>query len=321
LNILPEHYRHVAVELLGAICDVLGEAATPPICAAWNEAYWFLAETLIARESTVYSDRASRPGGWRGWRDFVVESVTLESLIIRSFVLVPKDGDLVLPHRPGQYLGLLAEIPDHGSVRRNYSISCGPNPRSYRITVKREAPEGLPAGIVSNWLHDRVGVGEALKIAPPAGDFFLDLNHSAPVVLVSGGVGLTPLMSMLEAIAASTPQRSTWYIHGALNGHVHAMAARVRALAQQAPGVRYRTFYEKPRAEDRLGHTHDEVGIIKAEWLTRHTPLREAVYFLCGPKPFLRALVGGLLGRGVPAERVRYEFFGPTDEILAAAAV
>ena len=274
LHILPEHYRYVAAELLGAMRDVLGEAATPPVCNAWSEAYWFLADLLISREAAIYDESSSRPGGWKGWRDFAVEAVKQESSIIRSFTLAPADGKPVLSHRPGQYLGLLAQLPKLGTVKRNYSISCGPNHRAYRITVKRETAEGKPPGIFSNWLHDQIKAGDTLKAAPPAGDFFLDISQPAPVVLVSGGVGLTPMISMLEAIAALTPTRPAWYIHGALNGRVHAMREWVRALAEKAPGIRIRIFYEKPHPQDQLGETHDEVGMISAGWLARQTPLR-----------------------------------------------
>src|SRR6195952_792023 len=159
LNILPEHYPYVADALLAAIGDVLGDAATAEICAAWGEAYWFLAELLIGREATIYRDLSAKPGGWNGWRDFVVESVAQESEMISSFVLAPVDGGPVLRHRPGQYLGFLFNLPGHGVLKRNYSISCAPNDRSYRITVKREGQPGEPAGIVSNWLHDQVGSG------------------------------------------------------------------------------------------------------------------------------------------------------------------
>jgi nitric oxide dioxygenase len=209
LNILPEHYPYVADALLGAIGDVLGEAATPEICAAWGEAYWFLAELLIGREATIYRDLSAQPGGWNGWRDFVVESVTRESEMIRSFVLAPVDGGPVLRHQPGQYLGFLFNLPGHGVLKRNYSISCAPNDRAYRITVKREGRADEPAGIVSNWLHDHARYGTVLRAAPPAGDFFLDQTSNAPVVLVSGGVGLTPMMSMLETITAATPETFT----------------------------------------------------------------------------------------------------------------
>lgn len=315
LSILPEHYPYVADALLGAIGDVLGEAATPEICAAWGEAYWFLAELLIGREATIYRDLATKPGGWNGWRDFVVESVSQESETIRSFILVPVDGGPVLRHQPGQYLGFLFNLPSQGVLERNYSISCAPNERAYRITVKREGRADQPAGIVSNWLHDHARYGTVLRAAPPAGDFFLDQASNAPVVLVSGGVGLTPMISMLETIAAATPERPTWYVHGALHGRVHAMRDHVRALTAGNENVRLHTFYAEPEAQDRQGEHYDVAGLISADWLVAQTPREEATYYLCGPKPFLSALVNGLQRQGIPAERIRFEFFGPADEL------
>ena len=320
LNILPEHYPHVADALLAAIGEILGDAATAEICEAWGEAYWFLAEILIGREATIYRDLASKPGGWNGWRDFRIESVTQESEIIRSFMLVPADGAPVLRHEPGQYLGLQFDLPGRGVLKRNYSISCAPNARAYRITVKREANAGLPAGIVSNWLHDQAGVGTVLRAAPPAGDFFLDRTTDAPVVLVSGGVGLTPMMSMLASIEAEMPERATWYVHGALNGRVHAMREIAATAAASTANIQVRTFYAEPEAQDQRGENYDEVGLITAEWLIANTPSDKASYYLCGPKPFLAALVNGLQRNGVPAERVRFEFFGPADELVEAEA-
>ncbi|WP_336487686.1 NO-inducible flavohemoprotein [Methylobacterium nigriterrae] len=318
LNILPEHYPFVADALIGAIGDVLGAAATPEICAAWGEAYWFLAELLIGREATIYRELAAKPGGWNGWRDFVVESVAPESETIRSFVLVPADGGPVLRHEPGQYLGFLLDLPGRGVLKRNYSISCAPNDRAYRITVKREGRADQPAGIVSNWLHAEALPGTVLKVAPPAGEFVLDRRTGAPVVLVSGGVGLTPMISMLETIAAATPARPTWYVHGALNGRVHAMRDHARALAASNENLRLQTFYAEPEAQDRQGEHYDAEGLITADWLVQQTPHEAATYYLCGPKPFLSTLVNGLLRNGVPAERVRFEFFGPAEDLVEA---
>ena len=315
LNILPEHYPFVGDALLGAIGDILGDAATAEICAAWGEAYWFLAELLIGREATIYRDHAAKPGGWNDWRDFVVESSTPESEIIRSFVLVPADGGQVLQHEPGQYLGFLFDLPQHGVLKRNYSISCAPNDRSYRITVKREGRPDEPAGIVSNWLHDHARPGTVLRLAPPAGDFFLDQTTLDPVVLVSGGVGLTPMMSMLETIARTTPERPTWYVHGTQNGRVHAMRKHVNALVADNANIQVQTFFAEPEEKDRAGEHYDAPGVITADWLVAQTPNEAATYYLCGPKPFLNALVNGLLRRGVSAARIRFEFFGPADEL------
>jgi nitric oxide dioxygenase len=319
LHILPEHYHFVAEALLGAIQDVLGEAATEEVLAAWGEAYWFLADLLMAREAILYSRLAAAPGGWNGWRDFVVASTRPESEVIRSFALVPADRGRVMRHRPGQYLTFALDVPGAGRLKRNYSISSAPQDAAYRISVKREAKPGTPPGVVSNWLHDQAGPGTRLPVSPPAGEFYLDERSSGPVVLLSGGVGLTPMMSMLEAIVRSGSGRPTWYVHGAENGRVHAMRDHARALAAEARNVTVRTFYNVPDPGDVAGRDYDERGLISSEWLARNTPTEEATYYLCGPRPFLRAMVGSLARRGVPFRRIRYEFFGPADELLAAA--
>jgi nitric oxide dioxygenase len=313
LNILPEHYPHVAEALLGAIGDVLGEAATPDILAAWGEAYWFLAEILIGREAQIYRDMAEAVGGWTGSRRFVVERRERESEVITSFYLRPEDGKPVMRHRPGQYLTFQLDIPGHPPLKRNYSISSAPGEEGYRISVKREGQ-----GLASKWLHDQAQPGTVLQVAPPAGDFFLPESPEWPVVLLSGGVGLTPMVSMLQAIAAKHPALPTHYVHGALNGATHAMRAQVRALAARSANIIATTFYAEPRAEDRQGEDYDHAGLITPEWLHQATPLEKADYYLCGPRPFLRVFVGGLARIGVPAERIRYEFFGPADELMAA---
>lgn len=321
LNILPEHYPHVANALLQAIRDVLGEAATDDVMNAWGEAYWFLAELLIGREAQIYAEQARQPGGWVGWRDFVVGRVESESETIKSFYLRPADGGAVMRHRPGQYLTFRLDLPERGILKRNYSISSAPGDDGYRITVKREpAPlhrPDAPAGVVSGWLHESVAPGVVLQAAPPAGDFVL-AEAQGPVVLLSGGVGLTPLVSMLETIAQTGSAVPTWFVHGAENGRVHAMAERVRALAAAHSQIELAAFYARPAADDVRGEHYDEQGFITLDWLKANTPFEQATFYLCGPKPFLRALVNGLAAEGIDASRIRYEFFGPADELLAA---
>jgi nitric oxide dioxygenase len=168
LQILPEHYPHVAQALLGAIKAVLGDAATEQILGAWGEAYWFLAHILIAREERIYTEQKDTTGGWNGWRDFRVDEVVEESSVINSYVLRPVDGGPVMPHKPGQYLTFWFEIPGHPPVKRNYSISSATNGESYRISVKRESH-----GLASRWLHDEAREGKILKVAAPAVEIFL----------------------------------------------------------------------------------------------------------------------------------------------------
>jgi len=312
-HILPNHYPYVATALLGAIKEVLGEVATDEVLNAWAEAYWFLADILKAREAKLRQEIEAKNGGWIGWRAFEVIEKRKESAVITSFVLRPIDRRPVLRHKPGQYLTFRLNVPDQPTMKRNYSISCAPNDDHYRISVKREAAG--KGG--SRYLHDAVRVGDILEATPPAGDFFMEDRPQRPILLLSGGVGLTPMVSMVEAIAAKHPGLETHFVHGTLNSDTHALDGHVRALAERHGAISVSTFYNEPGPSDVAGKTHDVTGMITIDWLKANTPLNEADIFLCGPKPFLRALVTGLSRAGVSDTRIHYEFFGPADESLA----
>lgn len=312
LQILPEHYPHVGQALLGAIQEVLGEAATPEVLEAWAEAYWFLAEILIAREKRVYAEQADTTGGWNGWRDFRIEKVIPESSLITSFILRPVDGGPVMVHRPGQYLSFAFQIPDHPPAKRNYSISSAPNGQTYRISVKAE-----PQGLVSRWLHAQPQ-GTVIKVAAPAGEFFLDRLPRRPVVLLSGGVGLTPMASMLEWLVEQGSDQPIHYIHGTHDRNTHAMRGHIRELAARGTAVRVTDFHQTPLADEVAGRDFDLAGLITDDWLIANTPAATADYYICGPRPFLRAAVSALSLAGVASSRIHYEFFGPADELLVA---
>ena len=172
-------------------------------------------------------------------------------------------------HRPGQYLTFaLDQVPGRRPAQAQLLDLLRPG--QPRLPHQRQArgPAGRRRpGIASNWLHDRAGPGTVLKVAPPAGEFFLDEKDDGPVVLLSGGVGLTPMMSMLESIVRSGSGRPVWYVHGAENGRVHAMGEHARELAAQAPNVTVRTFYNVPAPGDVAGRDYDERGLISADWL------------------------------------------------------
>lgn len=312
LQILPEHYPHVANALLGAIGHVLGDAATPEILEAWGEAYWFLADILIARERRIYDAQAGSDGGWNGWRDFRIAEVIRDSSTIRSLVLRPVDGGPVMVHKPGQYLTFWLQIPGHPAAKRNYSISSAPDGQGYRISVKRE-----PMGLASGWLHDQAP-GAVLKVAAPAGEFFIDSLPPRPVVLLSGGVGLTPMVAMLEWLVGNGSEQPIHYIHGTHDRDTHAMRDHVRDLAARGHAVRVTDFHQTPLADEQPGRDYDQAGLITDAWLLAQTPVAEADYYICGPRPFLRAAVAALSLAGVAAARIHYEFFGPADELLAA---
>lgn len=313
LQILPEHYPYVAEALLGAIRAVLGDAATDDILAAWGEAYWFLADILIAREDRIYSEQIETIGGWNGWREFRIDQVVEESRLIKSFILRPVDGRPVMAHRPGQYLTFWLDIPDHSPIKRNYSISAASNGETYRISVKRE-----PLGLASGWLHDEAKTGTVLRVGAPAGEFFLADRPERPIVLLSGGVGLTPMVAMLEALVGQGSEMPVHYVHGTHDRQTHALRDQVRALAAQGKAMRVTDFHQTPLPDEQQGRDYDLAGIITDEWLVGNTPVAVADYYICGPRPFLRHAVSALSLAGVPAARIHYEFFGPADELLGA---
>ncbi|MFC5068337.1 PAS domain S-box protein [Flaviflagellibacter deserti] len=248
---------------------------------------------------------------WIGTRPFSVESKTPESDIITSFVLRPVDGKPVPRHLPGQHLSFLFDVPGLPPQKRNYSISSAPNGETYRISVKRE-----PNGTVSKWLHDHVAPGTVINVMPPSGSFILKPDHARPIVLLSGGVGLTPMVCMLEAIAAGHTKSPVQFIHSTISSSTHGFGKHVRKLVESLPDASATFFYSQPRDVDVSGRDYDQAGRLTMDWLKAHTPIEEADYFVCGPIPFMRTFVNGLAEAGVPTDRIHYEFFGPVEELI-----
>lgn len=300
LQILPEHYPIVGRCLLRAIEEVLGaDIATAEVIDAWGAAYGQLADILIGAEENLYKQKEEADGGWRGAREFRLARRVEESLEIVSFYFAPVDGKPVLKAEPGQYIGLRLMI-DGAEQRRNYSLSALCDGREYRISVKRESD-----GKVSNYLHDHLRVGDTLELFPPAGDFTLAASDR-PLVLISGGVGITPTLAMLEA--ALPTGRPVHFIHCARNGQVHAFREWLDTQAAQHPQLK--RFYCYAEA-DEVAHA-DAVGLLDqhllGEWLPRE---RDVDAYFLGPKPFMAAVKRQLLALGVPEQQTRYEFFGP----------
>ena len=307
LGVQPAHYPIVGACLLAAIRDVLGDAATDEIIAAWGEAYQSLAALLIGAEEEVYRTNAARPGGWRGTREFRIARREQESEVITSFYLEPTDGGALLAFAPGQYLTLVLEIGGE-PLRRNYSLSDAPGKPFYRISVKKE--EG---GRASNWLHEKAAVGTLLQVQAPCGDFVLQpAEGERPLVLVTGGVGITPAMSMLESVAHTG--RPVHFIHAARHGGAHAFRARVDVLAERHRNVKPLYVYDAPREADRPHAT----GLVTRELLAEALPAdRDVDLYFLGPKPFMQAVYAHGLALGVPRQQLRYEFFGPLEALEA----
>lgn len=254
------------------------------------------------------------------FRSFTVARKVRESDVITSFHLVAQDGAALWPARPGQYLTLRIPGPD-GPVLRTYSISSDAADGShYRISVKREtatAPGG-PDGIGSCWLHDRVGEGDAIEIAAPRGSFVLDETSDRPVLLLAGGVGVTPLLSMLHSL--SRGGRRVFFVQACENGAVHALRDEVAGLARRSEGrIVARSVYRCPDAADRAAGTHDAEGLVDASFLRALLPLDRYQVYLCGPTPFMLAMWRQLLDLGLREDDIHYEFFGKQTSLARLA--
>lgn len=261
-----------------------------------------------------------------GFRDLKVVAKVKESAIITSFYLEPVDPRDWLTFEPGQFLVFRIPVPRETAggkayLLRNYSVSGAPaTVGRYRISVKREAAPaaGLPDGKSSSFLHDEVQVGHVLTAQGPRGDFVLDQTSTRPAVLLSGGVGLTPMVSMLHALA-SMPDLRAVFIHACENGDVHALRDEVTALAATRPGLVVHYCYRSPTERDKADrHFHSE-GMISPDLLQRLLPLDDYDFYLCGPPPFMQAVYGMLRGLGVSKPRIAYEFFGPATVLEPGA--
>lgn len=321
LGVQPEHYPIVGKHLLAAIRDIMGEAASDEVLAAVAEAYQVLADVCIQREREIYQQQRSVAGGWNGYRKFVVDQKVPESEIITSFYLRPADKEELPPFEPGQYVTVRIEHPKTPTSPRNYSLSDRPGVGHYRISVKREPSltDGAPEGLISNYLHDNVRVGDELELGPPCGEFTLAPEScEGPVVMLAGGIGVTPLLSMAKALVAHDSPAPLYFLQAARNSRVHALGQEVRALAREG-NVKTHILYDEPLEDDLARGRCDGVGVIQMEWLQEWAPLDEATFYFCGPKPFMQSIYGGLRSLGVEDDRLHFEFFGPRQEITAAA--
>ncbi|WP_019121549.1 NO-inducible flavohemoprotein [Brevibacillus massiliensis] len=317
LGIKPEHYPIVGENLLAAIKDVLGDAVTDEIIQAWAEAYGVIADAFISVEAGMYKEAREQRGGWEGWRSFTVAQKVKESDVITSFYLTPEDGGEIADYLPGQYITVKAEIPGEKNTHlRQYSLSDSPGKGYYRISVKREdAADQRPKGVVSSYLHSQVKEGDVLEISAPAGDFVLNTAGDLPVVLLAGGVGFTPLMSMLNSLVERYPGRKVTFIQAATGSSTHAMKEHVAKLVENNSQVTSYTCYSAPSAEDLLKRNFDKQGFVDLPWLKSILPSNKADFYFCGPIPFMKAVYRALKEWEVPQEQIHFEFFGPAGSL------
>ncbi|WP_322030767.1 NO-inducible flavohemoprotein [Paraburkholderia sp. J76] len=307
LNIRPEHYPIVGRHLLGAVVDVLGDAVDQPTLDAWAVAYEQLANIMIGTEAKLYEGAS-----WSGFRPFKVLRKQVESDEITSFYLAPADGASAGGFEPGQYVSVTRFVDKLGVDQpRQYSLSDAPHGKWLRISVKREAGRGeAQPGHVSNIMHDGVEEGAVVHVSAPMGEFTLDRKKTTPVVLMSGGVGITPMKSMLSTLIAERSQREVTFVHACRNAKVHAFRDFLRNAVSGYPNVRRAVFYEEVGANDRHGVDYDFEGRIDLGRIEADVLLPDADYYLCGPVAFMREQRDALLARGVDASRIHTEIFG-----------
>jgi nitric oxide dioxygenase len=303
LGITSEQYKVVHQHLFAAIAEVLGDAVTPEVAAAWDEVYWLMANALIAIEAGLYQ-QAGVPEG-EVWRELEIADRREETADAVSLLLRRPDGRPAGPFRPGQYVSVQVALPDGARQMRQYSLSSAPGRADWRITVKRvRGAERQPEGEVSAWLHAHARPGERLTVSAPCGDLVLP-EGDRPLLLASAGIGTTPMLAMLDHLAATGATRPVAVLHADRSPSDHAHRAELHDLVRTLPDAELHLWYEDagdglPRGA-RLGQADlDDV------------PLPQGVTaYLCGPLPFMRAVRGQLLRRGVPAADIHYEVFGP----------
>lgn len=250
-----------------------------------------------------------------GFRRFRVVRKTAESRVITSFELVHADGSALPPFEPGQFLTVRIDPDDEAAGTRHYSLSGDPAATgSWRISVKREpapaARPDLPAGRMSSHLHQGVVEGDELVARGPEGNFVLDRSSRRPVVLLAGGVGVTPLLAMAHALAAEGKRR-TVLVHATEGRDVQAFGPELRDLAARSPNLAVHMLYRTVTAQDIAGIHHDGEGLLDKAVLQRLLPLDDYDVYLCGPTPFMQTTYALLTDLGIRDERIRYEFFGP----------
>jgi ferredoxin-NADP reductase/MOSC domain-containing protein YiiM len=301
---LPRHPRQ---ELLRAL-------RIPALSPGWQASFQALLEEEPGSGNAGLA-ATSPPPAWPGFRQLTVTAVTRETESVISIRLEDPKGAPLPAARPGQWLTLRVE-PDNqqGSVLRNYSLSGPPDAGYYRITVKREHD-----GAASGYLHTRLAVGDQLGIAAPRGTFILDRTH-APALLISAGIGATPVLAMLQALAAEHSDREIWWLHGARNQAEHPFAAEAQALLASLPNMRRHVYYSRPGPDDLKGRDFDSAGRLTASVLAELEPPRDAQAYLCGPAPFMDEISAGLAAMGIDASRIHTEPFGPAPAVTPGIA-
>lgn len=277
-------------------------------------------DLAIDRAQRRQQDTAARSLSWSGTRKFVVARRVVECAdeTVCSFYLEPHDGKPISGFEPGQFLTFELKVPgEKKEVTRCYSLSDAPIPGVYRVSIKRvpaprDVPEA-PPGLSSNFFHDAVKEGDILDVRAPSGKFFLDMASDRPVVLIGGGVGLTPVLSMLNAVVASGSDREVWFFYGVRSGIEHCMREHIEAIRAEHSNIHIQICYSDPSGDDVQGKDYDHAERVSVELFKRVLPSNNFEYLMCGPPPMMESLINDLREWGVPEQDIKRESFGPAS--------
>lgn len=302
LGVTSEQYKIVHEHLFAAIVDVLGDAVTPEVAAAWDEVYWLMANSLIALEANLYKERQLAEGDV--WRRMVIAERHEQTADVVAFVLRPLDGGEAGSFLPGQYVSVQVGLPDGARQIRQYSLSTAPGRPQWRITVKRVRGDAGPDGEVSTWLHQNAVVGTELTVSAPFGDLVLP-DGDSPLLLASAGIGNTPMLAMLDHLAATGSTRRVLVVHADRGPADHAHRDEHRRLTEALPGGSHHVWYEEPGDAAPGTASTGQADITALDLPDNLTA------YLCGPLPFMRAVRTDLLRQGLAPAAIHYEVFGP----------
>ncbi|MFI6601409.1 globin domain-containing protein [Nonomuraea sp. NPDC050536] len=301
VGVTDDQYVIVHKYLFGAIAEVLGDAVTPEVAAAWDEVYWLMAGALIAMEARIYEAAGAQDGrSWRQWQVFERHEETPD---VMSLVLRPLGDEPVPPALPGQYVSVRARMDDGVHQLRQYTLSGVGEDGTRRITVKR-----VREGEVSSLLHATVKEGDKLTLSAPYGDLALD-NGDAPLVLVSAGIGCTPITAMLQHLALTGATRRVLLLHADYSQADHPLRMDMERLTDELPEARRIFWYEQGEYGGARTGRMDLTDVELPEG---------AVVYMCGPLPFMRDLRAQLINAGAAPRDIHYEVFGPDLWIAAA---
>ena len=310
LNIQAPDYNIVGENLLHSISEVLTISMEDPLIDAWAAAYGQLADLFISTEKAIYEQHQQTQGSWLGWRKFKIAKKVDESEEITSFYLAPVDGGALPKYEAGQYISVRVFVEALGLKQpRQYTLSTSPQADYLRISVKREDEKGdLASGWVSNTLHG-LAEGSEIEVSAPTGNFYL-IDSSKRNVFISAGVGLTPMIAMLNQLVTLDMPQPASFIHACRTSQVHAMKQHIQEQKTKFPRLSTFTAYEFPHSGDVIGEDYDVAGRLDLATLDTALLPAHADYYLCGPIPFMQQQHQALVARGIKPEQIHSEAFG-----------